>query len=125
MKENKGKEKCNALKMIRQEIALQNGIAFKTTECNFKGECKGTCPKCESEVRYLENELQKKGILNKKTIMVACSLPLLVACGGDELMGDIVSDDPSYYDSLYYDNDKELSDSVTANVYSELEITEN
>ncbi|MBQ9100350.1 MAG: hypothetical protein IJY54_03090 [Paludibacteraceae bacterium] len=45
MKENKGKEKCNALKMIRQEIALQNGIAFKTTECNFKGECKGTCPK--------------------------------------------------------------------------------
>lgn len=123
MKENKGKEKCNALKMIRQEIALQNGIAFKTTECNFKGECKGTCPKCESEVRYLENELQKKGILNKKTIMVACSLPLLVACGEPE-MGDIEID-PSYQDSLYYENDKELSDSVTANVYSELETTEN
>lgn len=123
MKENKGKEKCNALKMIRQEIALQNGIAFKTTECNFKGECKGTCPKCESEVRYLENELQKKGILNKKTIMVACSLPLLVACGEPEM--GAIEIDPSYQDSLYYENDKELSDSVTANVYSELETTEN
>lgn len=122
MKENKWKEKCNALKMIRQEIALQNGIAFKTTECNFKGECKGTCPKCESEVRYLENELQKKGVL-KKSLLVACALPILAACGEPEM--GAIEIDPSYQDSLYYENDKELSDSVTANVYSELETTEN
>lgn len=26
----------------------------------FEGECLGTCPKCEAELEYLENELIKK-----------------------------------------------------------------
>lgn len=118
MNENKGKEKCNVLKKIRQEIALQNGIDFKTSVCNHKGECKGTCPKCESELRYLENELQKKGVLAKKSVLVACTLPLLVACG--ETDGDIYLPPPHYdTDSLYYYDDNEVSDSMTANVSSE------
>lgn len=55
-----GKEKCRVLKNIRYEIAKANGISFETTECKYQGECMGFCPKCDSEVRYLERELQRK-----------------------------------------------------------------
>ncbi len=54
-----GKRKCSLLKSIRCKIAEQNGIEFSTPECTFQGECKGTCPKCEAELRYLTEELEK------------------------------------------------------------------
>ena len=54
-----GKEKCRILREIRKQIALENDIRLVTEECTFKGECRGTCPKCESEVRYLEQQLEK------------------------------------------------------------------
>ena len=46
-----GKEKCKLLKAIRREIAETNGIVYLTSECTFEGECKGTCPKCDAEIR--------------------------------------------------------------------------
>ena len=49
---NKGKSTCKVLKDIRQKIADVNGIRYVPKECNFKGECKGTCPACEAEIRY-------------------------------------------------------------------------
>lgn len=55
-----GKEKCELLKRIRREIARANGIEYETTDCTFQGDCYGFCPKCDSEVMYLERELQKK-----------------------------------------------------------------
>lgn len=33
---------------------------FHIEKCTFEGECLGTCPKCEAELEYLENELIKK-----------------------------------------------------------------
>ena len=57
---NKGKSTCKVLKDIRQKIADANGIRYIPKECNFKGECKGTCPACEAEIRYLEDELRRK-----------------------------------------------------------------
>ena len=33
---------------------------FSYWKCTFEGECLGTCPKCEAELEYLENELIKK-----------------------------------------------------------------
>lgn len=54
-----GKRKCSLLKSIRCKIAEQNGIEFYTPECTFQGECRGTCPKCEEELRYLTEELKK------------------------------------------------------------------
>ena len=53
----RGKEKCKALKEIRRQIAEKNDIEFVVSECKHQGDCKGTCPKCEAEVRYLEREL--------------------------------------------------------------------
>ena len=58
---NKGKSTCKVLKAIRQKIADANGISYSPNECHYEGECKGTCPKCEAEVRYLEDELKRKG----------------------------------------------------------------
>lgn len=52
-----GKRICTALKQVRKEIADANGIPYEVTECKHKGECKGTCPKCEQELRYIENQL--------------------------------------------------------------------
>ena len=57
---NKGKSTCKVLKDIRQKIADTNGVRYVPKECNFKGECKGTCPACEAEIRYLEDELKRK-----------------------------------------------------------------
>ena len=57
---NKGKSTCKVLKAIRQKIADANGISYSPNECHYEGECKGTCPKCEAEVRYLEDELRRK-----------------------------------------------------------------
>ncbi|MEE1100238.1 MAG: hypothetical protein U0K86_01985 [Agathobacter sp.] len=55
-----GKNKCKILKQIRAEIAAQNNIEWVTSECKYQGDCKGTCPKCESEVRKLEKALEQK-----------------------------------------------------------------
>ena len=57
---NKGKSTCKVLKDIRQKIANENGISYAPKECHYKGKCKGTCPACEAEVRYLEEELKRK-----------------------------------------------------------------
>jgi len=55
-----GKAKCKILKDIRRRIAEENDIAYVTSECKHKGNCLGTCPKCEAEVRYLEEQLEAK-----------------------------------------------------------------
>ncbi len=56
---NKGKKKCEILKTIRCQVAKKNGIPYTYTECTYQGECRGTCPKCEEELRYLTRELDK------------------------------------------------------------------
>ena len=54
----KGKSTCKLLKDIRQQIADANGISYQPKECHHKGDCAGTCPACEEEIRYLERELK-------------------------------------------------------------------
>ena len=55
-----GKEVCLILKGIRQKIADANGISYQPKECHHKGDCTGTCPACEEEIRYLEGELKAR-----------------------------------------------------------------
>lgn len=60
-----GKKVCETLKQIRKKIADENDIPYEITECNHEGDCQGTCPKCESEMRYIEKKLEertKKGL---------------------------------------------------------------
>ena len=56
----KGKQRCKILKEIRRQIAENNDIEYVVSECKHQGDCLGTCPKCEAEVRYLERELERR-----------------------------------------------------------------
>ena len=55
-----GKRICKTLKELRKRIADANEIPFEMIECTRKGECLGTCPKCEQEVNYLINSIEKR-----------------------------------------------------------------
>lgn len=90
----RGKEVCRILKDIRKQIAEENGIEFITSECQHKGDCAGTCPKCEAEVRYLENQLARRRAAGRTTRLVGVSLglaavaPALLSCDST-LTGDV------------------------------------
>ena len=77
-----GKEKCRILKEIRAEIAKANDIEWVVAECKHKGNCKGTCPKCEQEVRQLEAALAKREALGKKVAVVGISASMALAVTG-------------------------------------------
>ena len=62
---SRGKTTCKVLKEVRRKIADANGIPLQERECTHTGDCAGTCPYCESEVRYLERELSKRKSLGK------------------------------------------------------------
>ena len=66
----KGRNICDTLKAIRKQIADANGIDYSPEECHFKGECKGTCPRCEQDVRDLEHELRIRQIKKSTRMMV-------------------------------------------------------
>ncbi len=91
----RGKEKCKALKEIRKQIAEKNDIEYAVSECSYQGECKGTCPKCEAELRYLERELEKKKNLGKAVCVVGISASVcggLTACNPAESVRDVLND---------------------------------
>lgn len=52
-----GKATCEVLKEIRSQIAAQNEIEYEMSDCRFEGDCKGTCPKCEAELKFIEHQL--------------------------------------------------------------------
>ena len=78
----RGKEKCRILKQIRAEIAAQNDIDLVIEECTHKGECRGTCPRCESEVRYLERELEKRRALRQSVALAGVCAGMTLALSG-------------------------------------------
>lgn len=69
----RGKHTCKILKEIRRQIAEANGIEFVTSECRYKGDCLGTCPKCEAEVRYLEQQLRARSLAGKAVALAGIS----------------------------------------------------
>lgn len=64
-----GRYTCNELKKIRKQIADANGIEYELSECHYEGECSGTCTKCESELRYIENELISRQRSGKSVVL--------------------------------------------------------
>ena len=78
----KGKDKCRILKEIRQRIADENDIPYVTRECGFHGECTGTCPRCESELRYLEQQLERRRRLGKRVSVAALCVGMALASTG-------------------------------------------
>lgn len=95
----RGKETCKILKEIRRQIAEANDIELITSECKYQGDCAGTCPKCEAEVRYLEEQLSERRKAGKvvqiagiSAAAVSMIAPLSVQSQSEELScleGDI------------------------------------
>ena len=78
----RGKDKCKILKEIRQRIADENDIPYVTRECSYHGECTGTCPRCESELRYLEQQLERRRSLGKRVSVAALCVGMALASAG-------------------------------------------
>ncbi|NBJ08736.1 MULTISPECIES: energy transducer TonB [Bacteroidales] len=74
----RGKQTCKILKEIRRQIAEANGIDFVTSECRYKGDCLGTCPKCEAEVRYLEQQLRARSLAGKAIALAGISAGMIL-----------------------------------------------
>ncbi len=79
-----GKETCAILKQIRRDVAKQNDINLRIDECTHKGECKGTCPRCEAEVKALEEALAERKKRGQRVAVAGSSAGLfafnLAAC---------------------------------------------
>ena len=96
----RGKQTCKILKEIRRQIAEANGIELVTSECRYKGDCLGTCPKCEAEVRYLEQQLRVRSLAGKAVALagISAGMILMSGCSGtssnhsnETLQGDVVA----------------------------------
>ena len=92
----KGKRTCEILKDVRQKIAQVNDIPLVERECTHEGDCRGTCPYCEAEVRYLERELSKRGALGKAVAVagIAVSSMMMGACHSPKVPTPAASNEP-------------------------------
>ena len=110
----KGKQTCKILKEIRKQIAAENDIEFVTSECTHKGDCAGTCPKCEAEVRYLERELEKRQRMGKAAMFAGLAVGTLFATTScDRIIPQPLEGDVPYIpDSTEMPNDSIPNDSI-------------
>ncbi len=105
----RGKEKCRALKEIRGQIARENDIPFAVSQCTYQGECRGTCPKCEAELRYLERELAIRKGLGKAVAVVGISASVcagLTACSPMDSVQD-------FFQGLENGSDLEIAGNIS------------
>ena len=91
----RGKNKCKILKQIRQKIAHENDIPLVTQECTYQGECSGTCPRCEAELRYLEQQLARRQALGKAVTVAALSVGLMSGLSGCTLKPEVQGSVPN------------------------------
>ena len=82
----RGKKICQTLKEIRLQVARTNDIPYEPTECKHKGDCSGTCPKCEQEVRYIEQQLNKRRTLGKAVAVAGVAIGVSMAMQPIEAM---------------------------------------
>lgn len=123
---DKGKATCKILKEIRKQIAKENDIAFVTSGCKYQGDCLGTCPACEAEVRYLEEELRKRKQLGKAVIVTGVSLGLattFLGChfGGntEETMTETSSTEPKVQESTSPSKSSSVGDGAEQDAHNQ------
>ncbi len=96
-----GKGKCKILKDIRREIARNNDIELITSECTYQGDCTGTCPKCEAELRCLEQELAKRQRAGKAVAVAGIAAAMVVTATGCSPITDLFQPQPTMGDITY------------------------
>lgn len=112
----RGKHICNTLKAIRLDIAHSNGIEYAPRVCHHEGDCSGTCPACENEMRYLEREIARRRANSTAALVAGVSLGLMsftaTSCNhqnkadDDVLQGEVefVRDSCDVADSINHDS---------------------
>ena len=74
-----GRLKCNYLKAVRRRVAEANGLELEIPECTYEGDCSGTCPRCEGEIRQLEHALSLRRSLSQKVSVMGVAAGLAIA----------------------------------------------
>ena len=92
-KNHPGREKCDKLREIRRKIADANGIDFELAECHHTGPCLGTCPVCDEEIKYLDEQLQKKKARGEVIVLNGLAADDIKASGCD-----VESNESDYFD---------------------------
>lgn len=88
-----GKNICRQLKAIRRRVADENNIPLKQHDCTYEGDCNGTCPRCEAEMRYLEQELHRRMTLGKAAAVAGVAMTMaLASCTEGKIEGDVEPD---------------------------------
>lgn len=93
---DKHKKRCKQLKEIRKNIADKLNIDLHQTECTFKGECSGTCPKCQQEEKILNKALLGKGAAIGAATLMAASMTACITPPDEATTGIVAPDfDPT------------------------------
>lgn len=106
-----GKHICKTLKEIRSQVAQANDIPYAPTECSHKGDCSGTCPKCEQELRYIEEQLDLRRAMGKAVSLVGISVGLaaLTSCNIIPIFrptaGEVIRDPHEQVDGMLNPNE--------------------
>lgn len=70
----KGKDICKHLREVRCAVATANDIDYTPAVCTHEGDCAGTCPACERELRYIERQLHRRRAMGKIVTVAGLAL---------------------------------------------------
>ncbi len=102
---NHGKPICDTLKSIRKQIADANDIPYAPIKCALEDDCLGTCPTCESEMRYIENQLNIRKMAGKAVKIVGLATVMtLASCNDVQLPQPQPSGENNTVDTIKFDS---------------------
>ena len=84
-------------------MAAANGIDWEIPECTFEGECPGTCPRCESEVRQLESELSRRKSLSQRVAIIGVAAGLALSGMSVASAQTVDTEDSTQYEDEWND----------------------
>ena len=87
-----GKEKCRALRDIREKIARENELSYPTDECHHQGQCSGTCPRCEQELAELTRQLERRKSLGKRVAVAGLCLGMTASLSACTVVDAVVDE---------------------------------
>ena len=62
------------MREIRCQVASANEIDYTPAVCTHEGDCAGTCPACERELRYIERQLHRRRAMGKIVTVAGLAL---------------------------------------------------
>ena len=106
----KGKKTCEVLRAVRKRVADLNGIQYVPAECTHEGDCIGTCPACERERQYVEEQLSLRAMAGHTLKVVGVAAGLTSMLSGQEVQAQEMMQEKDtvqkrfewdYYDSRF------------------------